>query len=66
MVSRDQEVKVAEGRWVGVVAGEAREEGAGEVAKGKIRWGLLGYCGDLGFNSQHEEKPSGNGKPFLA
>lgn len=40
-----------------MVGGETREVGAREVAKGEIRWGLLGRCGDLGFSSKHKGKP---------
>lgn len=40
-----------------MVGGETREVGAREVAKGEIRWGLLGCCGDLGFSSKHKGKP---------
>lgn len=50
-----------QGGW-GEMSGRAwrwgQRSGAREVAKGKIRWGLLECRGDLGFNSKHEGKPS--------
>ena len=50
VASRDQEeVTVAEGKWVGMVGGEAIEEGAREVAKDKIRWGFGATVGIWGL-----------------